>query len=276
MQFIHAADRVRYRSMSSEDLRRSFVVTGLFAPGESALVHTEVDRGIVGSVVPLDRPLGLPVHKEMAADYFLQRREAGIINVGGPGKVRVNGESYALRDRDSLYIGCGIEDISFSSEDPSTPAQFYLLSFPAHARYPVKLVPKALARALPSGDTEHANWRVIYQSICPGVAETCQLVMGFTELAEGNVWNTMPAHTHHRRSEIYAYFGLDAQARVFHFMGEPNDVRALVLKNGEAAISPAWSIHAGAGTTNYFFVWGMGGENQRFEDIDGVSTGDLR
>lgn len=276
MQFIQAADRVRYRSMSSDDLRSSFVVSGLFAPGESALFHTEVDRGIVGSVVPLDRPLGLPVHKEMAASYFAQRREVGIVNVGGAGTVRVNGQSYAMGDRDSLYIGCGNEDVAFSSDDPRTPAQFYLLSFPAHARYPVKLVRKAMARAMPCGDTEHANKRVIYRSICPDVVETCQLVMGFTELAPGSVWNTMPPHTHYRRSEIYAYFGLADHARVFHFMGEPNDVRALVLKNGEAAISPNWSIHAGAGTTNYFFVWGMGGENRQFEDIDGLSAGDLR
>ena len=276
MQFIHAADRVRYRSMSSDDLRSSFVVDRLFARGESVLFHTEVDRGIVGSVVPLDRPLGLPVHKEMAASYFAERREIGVINVGGPGAVRVNGERYGMRDRDSLYVGCGSEDIAFFSDDATRPAKFYLLSFPAHARYPVKLVPKSLAIAVPSGDAAHANQRVIYQSLCPAVVETCQLVMGFTELAQGSVWNTMPPHTHYRRSEIYAYFGLADHARVFHFMGEPDDVRALVVKNGEAVISPNWSIHAGAGTSCYFFIWGMGGENRQFEDIDVLSAGDLR
>lgn len=276
MHFIHSADRVRYKSMSSADLRSCFVIEKLFTPGASVLVHTEADRGIAGSVVPLGRPLGLPVHKEMAARYFSERREIGVINVGGAGAVSVGGHSYAMGDRDSLYIGCKNEDISFSSDDANRPALFYLLSYPAHARYPVSLVPKSEARALPSGDSAHANKRVIYQSLCPGLIETCQLVMGFTELAEGSVWNTMPAHTHHRRSEIYAYFGLAEDARVFHFMGEPDDIRALVLKNGEVVVSPSWSIHAGAGTRNYFFVWGMGGENRQFEDIDGLSAGDLR
>lgn len=276
MQFIHSADRVRYKSMPSQELRDAFVVESLFVPGTVKLFHTEIDRGIIGGVVPLDRPLVLPVHKEMAASYFSERREIGVVNVGGPGRVRVSGEHYEMGDRDSLYIGCRNEDVVFTSTDQNRPARFYLLSYPAHAQYPVRWIPKSAARALPSGDAAHANKRVIHLSLCPGLIETCQLVMGFTELAPGSIWNTMPPHTHHRRSEIYAYFGLPEDARIFHFMGEPNDIRALVLREGEVVISPHWSIHAGAGTSNYFFVWGMGGENRRFEDIDGLTVGDLR
>ena len=276
MKFLYTADRNSYRRMTTDELRKGHLVDGLFVPGEVTLCYTDVDRAIVGSAVPLEEPLGLPVHRELASDYFAQRRELGVINIGGRGKVCVDGETFEVDNRDSLYIGRGSKHVEFASDSGSGPARYYLLSYPAHARYPSTLVRQENATRLDLGSPESCNQRIIYQSIRPGLVDTCQLVMGFTQLAPGSVWNTMPPHTHRRRSEIYMYFDLDEDRNVFHFMGKPDETRSLVVRNGEAVVSPSWSIHSGAGTRNYTFVWGMGGENQEFDDMDHIAPNELR
>ena len=276
MEFLYTADRNRYRRMTTSELRESYLVDGMFVPGEVTLCYTDVDRAIVGSAVPLKDPLTLPVHKELAADFFAQRREIGVINIGGSGKVSVDGETFDVDNRDSLYIGRGSKDVEFSSNSEDSPAKYYILSYPAHTDYPTKLVKQADAKRLDLGSREESNERVIRQSIRPGIVDTCQIVMGFTQLASGSIWNTMPPHTHRRRSEIYMYFDLDETANVFHLMGEPDETRSLVVRNGEAVVSPSWSMHAGAGTRNYTFIWGMGGENQEFDDMDHIDMEALR
>ena len=276
MKFLFTADRNSYRRMTTDELREGHLIGGLFKPGEVVLSYTDVDRAIVGSAVPKREPLVLPVHKELASDFFAQRRELGLINIGGPGKVLVDGETFEVNNRDSLYIGRGSKDVQFTSDSEASPANYYLLSYPAHARYPSTLVSQADAAHLQLGSAETCNKRSIYQSIRPGIVDTCQIVMGFTQLAPGSVWNTMPPHTHRRRSEIYMYFDLDEDCNVFHFMGQPGETKSLVVRNGEAVVSPSWSIHSGVGTRNYTFVWGMGGENQEFDDMDHVAPRDLR
>ena len=268
MKFLYTADRNSYRRMTNSELRESYMVDGMFVPGEVTLCYTDIDRAIVGSAVPLEGALTLPIHKELASDYFAQRREIGVINIGGTGKVGIDGETYAVANRDSLYIGRGSKEVEFSSDSADNPAQYYLVSYPAHTAYPSKLVKKEEAKRLDLGSLEDSNDRIIHQSIRPGLVDTCQVVMGFTQLAPGSVWNTMPPHTHRRRTEIYMYFDLDADSTVFHFMGEPNEMRAIVVRNGEAVVSPTWSMHCGAGTRNYTFIWSMGGENQEFDDMD--------
>lgn len=276
MEFLLTADRNSYRRMTTGELRDAFLVDGMFAPGEATLCYTDVDRAIVGSAVPLKDALTLPVHKELASDFFAQRREVGVINIGGSGKVTVDGETFDVDNRDSLYVGRGSRNVQFRSDSENSPAKYYILSYPAHSEYPTTLVKQADAKHLDLGSSEQCNERVIHQSIRPGTVDTCQIVMGFTQLAPGSVWNTMPAHTHRRRSEIYMYFDLDEASNVFHFMGEPDEVRSLVVRDGEAVVSPIWSIHSGAGTRNYTFVWGMGGENQEFDDMDFVDMKTLR
>ncbi len=276
MEFLFTADRNRYRRMTTSELREAYMVDGMFVPGEVTLCYTDVDRAIVGSAVPLKDPLTLPVHKELAADFFAQRREIGVINIGAAGKVSVDGETFDVDNRDSLYIGRGSKDVEFVSNSEDSAAQFYILSYPAHADYPTKLVKQADAKRLDLGSREECNERVIRQSIRPGIVETCQIVMGFTQLEPGSIWNTMPPHTHPRRSEIYMYFDLDETSNVFHFMGEPDETRSLVVRNGEAVVSPSWSMHSGAGTRNYTFIWGMGGENQEFDDMDHIDMKALR
>ena len=268
MKFLYTADRNSYRRMTNSELRESYMVDGMFVPGEVTLCYTDIDRAIVGSAVPLEGALTLPIHKELASDYFAQRREIGVINIGGTGKVGIDGETYAVANRDSLYIGRGSKEVEFSSDSADNPAQYYLVSYPAHTAYPSKLVKKEEAKRLDLGSLEDSNDRIIHQSIRPGIVDTCQVVMGFTQLAPGSVWNTMPPHTHRRRTEIYMYFDLDEDSTVFHFMGEPNEMRAIVVRNGEAVVSPTWSMHCGAGTRNYTFIWSMGGENQEFDDMD--------
>jgi 4-deoxy-L-threo-5-hexosulose-uronate ketol-isomerase len=276
MEFLFTADRNSYRRMTTGELRGSYMVEGMFVPGEVTLCYTDIDRAIVGSVVPLGDPLTLPVHKELASDYFAERREVGIVNIGGPGAITVDGETFGVDNRDSLYIGRGSKDVEFQSESVENPAQYYLLSYPAHAAYPTKLVKQSEANRLEMGSLEECNERVINQSICPGIVDTCQIVLGFTELAPGSIWNTMPPHTHRRRSEIYMYFDLDEESNVFHFMGEPDETRSMVVRNGEAVVSPSWSLHCAAGTRNYTFIWGMGGENQEFTDMDHIDMKTLR
>jgi 4-deoxy-L-threo-5-hexosulose-uronate ketol-isomerase len=247
----------------------------MFVPGEVTLCYTDVERSIVGSAVPTGRALTLPIHKELAADYFTQRREIGVINIGAAGKVVVDGETYDMDNRDSLYIGRGSKQVEFTSASVDNPAWFYFVSYPAHTSYPTKLVRKAEANRIEMGSMEECNDRVIHQSILPGLVDTCQVVMGFTQLAPGSNWNTMPAHTHRRRTEVYMYFDLDEDQCVFHFMGEPGETRSIVVRNGQAVASPSWSIHSGVGTRNYTFVWAMGGENQEFPDMDHLGVRDL-
>ena len=276
MKFLDTADRNSYRRMTTEELRQSYMVKDLFVANEVTLCYTDVDRAIVGSAVPLAEPLLLPTHKELAAEYFTERREAGVINIGSPGSIVVDGVPYPMDNRDSLYIPRGSKKVEFRSESNESPAKYYILSYPAHQRYETQVITKEQAKGTLMGSDSDSNKRVIYQSIRPGLVQSCQLVMGFTELEEGSVWNTKPPHTHKRRSEVYMYFGIREDSKVFHFMGEPDETRSLVVGEGEAVVSPSWSIHCGAGMKNYTFIWGMGGENQEFDDMDGVDLSTLR
>ena len=276
MKFLHTADRERYRRMTTSEMREAYLIDDTFIAGELTLCYTDVERAIVGSAVPTTKALNLPVHKELASDFFCQRREIGVINIGKAGTIVVDGESYNLENRDSLYIGRGSKEVEFTSASADDPAKFYFVSYPAHKEYPTKLIKRAEANRLEMGFMEGCNDRVINQSLIPGIVDTCQLVMGFTELAPGSNWNTMPVHTHRRRTEVYMYFDLGADDCVFHFMGEPDETRSIVVRNGQAVASPSWSIHSGVGSRNYTFIWAMGGENQEFPDMDHVAMQDLR
>jgi 4-deoxy-L-threo-5-hexosulose-uronate ketol-isomerase len=262
--------------MKTAELREAFLIEDLFKTDAIKLAYSENDRAVIGSVVPVKDKLFLQTSKELAATYFAERRELGVLNVGGAGQIAVEKDVFKLANRDMLYIGRGAKEISFSSEKASEPAAFFILSFPAHQSYPTKLMRFSEAATVRLGSAEAANRRTIYQYIHPGGIPSCQLVMGFTQLETGAVWNTMPPHAHHRRMEVYMYFDLPENARVFHFMGRPDETRHLVIANRQAVISPSWSIHCGAGTGAYAFCWGMGGENQAFEDMDAVSIEELR
>ena len=275
MRLIQVADAVRAPRMTTEELRASFLVGDLFNPGSIDLAYIDLDRTIVGSAVPLAAPLTLETDPDLRADYFTERREIGVLNIGGPGLVRVNGETHALATREALYIGRGNQNISFVSDDPAHPAEFYLLSYPAHAVFPVAKIDAASAGATVLGSAETANHRTIRRLIHLEGARGCQLVMGFTELSPGSVWNTMPPHTHMRRSEVYLYFNLPPNDRVVHLMGPAHQTRHLVVANKQVVISPGWSIHAGVGTASYAFCWGMGGENQVYSDMDPLAIADL-
>jgi 4-deoxy-L-threo-5-hexosulose-uronate ketol-isomerase len=262
--------------MSASDIRDTFVIGDLFRPGEISMSYVEVDRAVVGGATPLlDAPLFLHTDRQLASRYFCERREIGVVNIGAPGWISLNGVRQHLGRLDSLYIGRGVETVMFGSNALDVPAKFYFVSYPAHASYASRLVRKDEARTLQAGDQKNANLRVIRQSIRPGIVETCQLVMGFTELQPGNVWNTMPPHTHGRRSEIYMYFDV-SPARVMHIMGPPSDPRTVFVDDGEAVFSPSWSMHSGVGTADYSFVWSMGGENLEFEDMDVLAVADLK
>jgi 4-deoxy-L-threo-5-hexosulose-uronate ketol-isomerase len=269
-----STDPAGLRRMTSSDIRDSFVIGDLFRPGEVSMTYVEVDRAVVGSAVPVDAPLSLATDRRLAARYFCERREVGVINIGTPGWVSLDGVRHELARLDSLYIGRGVETVVFGGGSEEGHAKFYFVSYPAHAAYPSRLVRKDQAPAIQAGDQKTANRRVIRQSIRPGIVETCQLVMGFTELEFGNVWNTMPPHTHDRRSEIYMYFDA-APARVMHIMGPPSEPRTVFVDDGEAVFSPSWSMHSGVGTADYRFVWSMGGENLEFDDMDGLTVADL-
>jgi 4-deoxy-L-threo-5-hexosulose-uronate ketol-isomerase len=277
MEVRYTADLVRYQTMTATELRQSFLLENLFAPNKIELVYSDLDRAIVGSAVPVKKELSLDAsEKEMAANYFAERREIGVINIGAQGVVRVDGKSYELDNRDGLYVGRGSTSILFSSRDAQQPARFYIQSYPAHTAYPTTLVKMAEANQVHLGSPEEANKRTIYQYIHINGVQSCQLVMGFTQLEVGSIWNTMSTHTHQRRTEIYLYFDLGAQDVVFHFMGKPDETRHLVIRNDQVVLSPSWSIHSGVGTRSYAFIWGMGGENQEFSDMDGVQMEKLR
>jgi 4-deoxy-L-threo-5-hexosulose-uronate ketol-isomerase len=275
MKFLETPDKNSYKRMTNAELVDGFVIPNLFINNEISLCYTDVDRAIVGGAMPAQSKIALPTHKELASAYFCERRELGVINIGSSGTVEVDGEIYNMANRDSLYVARGSENVAFASDDAASPAKFYLVSYPAHTAYKTTLVHQAQANKLSLGEQSQSNKRVIYQSICPLTLQSCQLVMGFTEIADGNVWNTKPPHTHARRTEVYMYFDLPETERVFHFMGEPSNVRPVVLSPETAIASPSWSIHSGVGTSNYTFIWAMGGENQDFDDMDHLTLADL-
>jgi 4-deoxy-L-threo-5-hexosulose-uronate ketol-isomerase len=263
-------------AMNTEELRQNFLIQQLMADDQIRLVYSHYDRVIVGGAKPVKSALTLEAHAELRADYFLERRELGIINVGGKGKVTADGEEFILNKLDCLYAGKGVKSIVFSSADPAAPAVFYLLSSPAHQTYPTRKLTKEEAQPSLMGDQATANKRTIYKYIHAEGIQSAQLVMGLTVLEDGSVWNTMPSHTHTRRMEAYFYFDVRADQRVFHFMGQPQQTRHLLVANHEAVISPPWSIHSGCGTANYGFIWGMAGENYTYTDMDPAPLKDLR
>ena len=276
MQILQLPDSVRFRGMSTEELRQSFLIESLFVEDSIELIYVDLDRTVIGSAVPSTGPLVLPCPEELRANFFLERRELGVLNIGGAGSIEVDGQSYSLDKLDTLYIGRGAASVKFQSSDPSSPANFYLLSYPAHAEHPTTLIKTANEQSTVIGAQETANSRRITRLIHLDGARSCQLVMGVTELDTGSVWNTMPPHTHMRRSEIYLYFDLPASDRVIHLMGPPQETRNLVVADKQVIVSPGWSIHAGVGTRNYKFCWGMGGENQVYTDMDPVPVDQLR
>lgn len=277
MDIRYASHPNEVKQFDTERLQAEFQINSLFSPNEIKLVYSHVDRFIIGGVLPVTGALQLQADKkEMAADYFLERREIGIINVGGRGTITVDGTVYNMDSKDCIYIGLGAKDITFASENAAEPAKFYFNSTPAHQTYPTVKV--AISEATPThlGSINTSNERTIYKYIHTGGVKSCQLVMGMTLLKPGNMWNTMPSHTHNRRSEVYFYFDMPEDAVVFHMMGEPQQTRHVVMRNEQAVISPSWSIHSGVGTNNYTFIWGMAGENQIFDDMDAVAMKDLK
>ncbi len=275
------------KGYDTDRLREEFLIQNLFRKDEIYMVYSHIDRIITGSATPVNETLALTAGDELRAEYFLERREMGVINIGGDGKITVDGKEYAVAHREGMYIGMGSKDITFSSNDSANPAKFYINSAPAHCTYPTVLIkPNGVAEEgvvivqdknkVELGSTEESNHRTICKYILPGQVESCQLVMGMTHLEPGSVWNSMPCHTHDRRMEVYLYFELPEDAFVTHFMGEPNETRHIFMRNEEAVISPSWSIHCGCGSKNYTFIWGMVGENQAFDDMDNVDPRDLR
>jgi 4-deoxy-L-threo-5-hexosulose-uronate ketol-isomerase len=271
----YAISPTEAKAMDTASLRENFVLDGLMRTDECTLVYTHYDRMIVGGVKPATAEINLTNIDDLKASYFLERREIGIINVGGEGSVKADGQFYVLSKLDCVYLGKGTKEVSFSSENADAPAMFFLLSCPAHHTYPNRLMAKEEALPVDLGSAETSNQRTIYKYIHNNGIESCQLVMGLTVLNTGSVWNTMPAHTHDRRMEAYYYFDVKEGQCVFHMMGEPQQTRHLVIKNNQAILSPAWSIHSGCGTSNYSFIWGMAGENKDFTDMDPVSIVDM-
>ncbi|RWP85315.1 MAG: 5-dehydro-4-deoxy-D-glucuronate isomerase [Mesorhizobium sp.] len=271
-----AIDPVAAAAMGTDELRHNFHIDGLFQPGRISLTYTHYDRMIVGGAVPTDAALQLETIKPTGTKNFLDRRELIAVNIGGAGVIKAGGQSFELQARDMLYLGMGIADVSFASADADAPAKFYLLSAPAHRAWPSRLIRIGDAKRLDLGSKDTCNERSIFQFIHADGVKTCQLVVGMTQLAPGSVWNTMPCHVHDRRMEAYLYFDLAETARVFHFMGEPDETRHIVMGNEEAVLSPGWSTHSGAGTSNYAFIWAMAGDNVDYTDVDPVALSDLR
>ena len=286
MEVRTACSPLDVKKYDTQRMRREFLIDDLFKEDEIKLVYSHIDRIITGSAVPVKEKLVLTAGEELRAEYFLQRREMGVINIGGEGVITIDGKDYKTAYKEGMYIGMGSRDISFASVDPGNPARFYINSAPAHMTYPTVLIKREGTPAddvviikdenkKELGSLEESNHRVINKYILPGQVETCQLEMGMTELKAGSVWNTMPCHTHDRRMEVYLYFDIPDDAYVCHFMGEPKETRHLIVRNEQAVISPSWSIHAGAGTQAYTFIWGMVGENQDFDDMDNIENREL-
>ena len=280
MDIRYSCNQRDFKRYTTEETRREFLIEKLFVPDEVTAVYSHVDRMVtlgvmpVAQKVPLDK--GIDIWHNFGTQYFLERRELGMFNVGGDGAVTVDDTVYELGYKDCLYITMGAKEVVFESKDAQKPAKFYIVSAPAHRAYETRLIKIADAAKKPLGSLETSNKRVINQFIHPDVLKTCQLSMGMTVLEPGSVWNTMPAHTHERRMEVYFYFEVPKDNVVFHMMGEGQETRHIVMQNEQAVISPSWSIHAGAGTSNYTFIWAMGGENQAFDDMDVISTTELR
>jgi 4-deoxy-L-threo-5-hexosulose-uronate ketol-isomerase len=266
------------RTLDTEGLRREFLIPEVFRPGELTMTYSQIDRIVVGGIVPLAAPVGLPggIGKTFGVEYFLQRRELGMVNIGGTGLIDIDGKTCELGTHEALYIGMGPKELSFRSADPARPAKLYYNSAPAHRSLPTRRITLAEAASVTLGDQSNANRRTIHKFMVPEVLETCQLCLGMTKLEDGSLWNTMPTHTHARRMEVYLYFDMAPGQVVFHMCGEPQQTRHVVVQNEQAVISPSWSIHSGVGTRAYTFIWGMVGENQTFDDMDAIATTDLR
>ncbi|MEO7834532.1 MAG: 5-dehydro-4-deoxy-D-glucuronate isomerase [Ginsengibacter sp.] len=272
----YATSPAEVKKMNTAEIRETFLIDKVFEADKVNLVLSHFDRYIAGGAMPVAQKLELPNPDNLKASYFLERREMGIINVGGKGSVQVDGETYELDFKDALYIGKESQNVVFSSFDKNAPAKFYINSAPAHRKYPTKKVTKKEADIVTLGALENSNHRTINKLLVASVIETCQLQMGMTELKTGSVWNTMPAHTHDRRMEVYFYFEIPESQSVCHFMGEPDETRHIWMQDEQAVISPNWSIHAGAGTSNYTFIWGMAGENLDYGDMDVCDVNDLK
>ena len=277
MEVRYSPDQNGFKKMTTEELRKSFLIENLFQINEIPMIYSDVDRSITGSVVPSGKSLKLTAaKKEMAAEYFAERREIGVINIGKEGSIIIDSKEYKMNYRDCVYIGRGSKEIEFKSVDAANPAQFYFVSYPAHKEFPTKHIKFEDAIHKKLGSKEQANERTINQYILPQTMPTCQLAMGLTELEEGCIWNTMPAHTHQRRSEVYVYFNIKPEAFVVHLLGEPTETRHVIIRDRQAVLSTSWSMHAGAGTQNYSFIWAMGGENQVFDDMDAIDMKSLK
>ncbi|CAI0704963.1 5-dehydro-4-deoxy-D-glucuronate isomerase [Serratia entomophila] len=266
------------RQLDTAGLRREFLIEKIFEADACTMTYSHIDRIIVGGIKPVVKTvsIGSEVGKQLGVSYFLERRELGVINIGGAGLIVVDGEAYELGPQEALYVGQGARNVEFSSLDSARPAKFYYNSAPAHTHYPNRKITLAEASPQTLGDDVTSNRRTINKLIVPEVLPTCQLTMGLTKLAEGNLWNTMPCHTHERRMEVYFYFDMDDETAVFHMMGQPQETRHLLVHNEQAVISPSWSIHSGVGTKRYAFIWGMVGENQVFGDMDHLAVSELR
>ncbi len=280
MDIRYSCNQRDFKRYTTEETRNEFLITGLYKADEIVAVYSHVDRMVTLGCMPVNESVsidkGIDVWHNFGTHYLLERREIGIFNIGGSGKITVDGTVYNLNYKDCLYITMGAKEVLFSSDDANKPAKFFMVSAPAHCSYENRLIKIEDAAKKPLGTMETSNKRVINQFIHPSVLKTCQLSMGMTCLEPGSVWNTMPAHTHERRMEIYTYFEIPQDNVVFHMMGEGNETRHIVMQNEEAVISPSWSIHSGAGTSNYTFIWAMGGENQEFDDMDVIPTTELR
>ena len=280
MDIRYSASPRDVKRYTTEELRREFLIENLYRPDEVVAVYSHVDRMVTLGCMPVHETVsidkGIDIWANFGTKFFLERREIGIFNIGGAGKITVDGTVYELGYKDCLYITMGAKDVRFSSDDAASPAKFYMVSAPAHRSYETRLLKIADANKKPCGDAATSNKRTINQFIHPAVLKTCQLSMGMTVLDSGSVWNTMPAHTHERRMEVYMYFEVPEDQVVFHMMGQGQETRHIVMTNEQAVISPSWSIHAGAGTCNYTFIWAMGGENQEFDDMDNIPTNQLR
>lgn len=276
MKMCVSSDPERFKRMTTDELRKTYLIDDLFELGALQLFYTDIDRMIVGSAVPVKDEIALDTPKELLCEYFTERREIGIINIGASGKVSVDGEEFRLDAKDVLYIGKGSPDIIFSSDNPSNPSLFYIASYPAHAKFPTRLLKNKDAVVLDYGSEEEANKRKINCYFTEKGLQSCQLCIGITDLAAGSVWNTMPAHLHKTRSEAYLYFNVHEDTVLFHIMGEPNETRHIVVRNQQVVLSPSWSIHSGVATKNYSFLWAMGGEDKETLRIDQVASCDIK